>query len=190
MVLYVYMCCVCVFSLHRESLNMMLGDKPLIYDVVLSRSPLVDVAMSSRCVVLPFHGAKLSSLHLLHLLTRHHLIAPPPLEPKPKHWICTTTVDHPSLDSLTPTLRCYKKVILTLATLLTTQLHLQFASSLTRAPCHRSSNGRRHSLSPPTHAHRPSKQQHLRWRTRRPSFTYWTPRWGLHHLSCPCSHLW
>jgi hypothetical protein len=25
------MCCVCVFSLHRESLDMMLGDKPLIF---------------------------------------------------------------------------------------------------------------------------------------------------------------
>jgi hypothetical protein len=78
MVLYVYMCCVCVFSLHRESLNMMLGDKPLIYDVVLSRSPLVDVVMPPRCAALPFHGAKLSSLHLLHLLTMYHLIAPPP----------------------------------------------------------------------------------------------------------------
>jgi hypothetical protein len=27
MVLYAYMCCVCVFSLHRESLDMILGDK-------------------------------------------------------------------------------------------------------------------------------------------------------------------
>jgi hypothetical protein len=36
MVLYAYMCCVCVFPLRRESLDMILGDKPLIYDVVLS----------------------------------------------------------------------------------------------------------------------------------------------------------
>jgi hypothetical protein len=36
MVLYAYMCCVCVFSLRRESLDMILGDKPLISDVVLS----------------------------------------------------------------------------------------------------------------------------------------------------------
>jgi hypothetical protein len=29
MVLYAYMCCVCIFSLHRESPDMILGDKPL-----------------------------------------------------------------------------------------------------------------------------------------------------------------
>jgi hypothetical protein len=29
--------CVCVFSLHRESPNMILGDKPLISEVVLSQ---------------------------------------------------------------------------------------------------------------------------------------------------------
>jgi hypothetical protein len=37
MVLYAYMCCVCVLSLHRESPNMILADKPLISDVVLSQ---------------------------------------------------------------------------------------------------------------------------------------------------------
>jgi hypothetical protein len=36
MVSYAYMCCVCVFSLRRESPDMILGDKPLIYEVVLS----------------------------------------------------------------------------------------------------------------------------------------------------------
>jgi hypothetical protein len=36
MVLYACMCCVCVFSLHRESPDMILGDKPLILEVVLS----------------------------------------------------------------------------------------------------------------------------------------------------------
>jgi hypothetical protein len=35
MVLYAYICCVCAFSLRRESHDMILGDKPLIYDVVL-----------------------------------------------------------------------------------------------------------------------------------------------------------
>jgi hypothetical protein len=35
MVLYAYMCCVCVFLLHQESLNMILGGKPLIFEVVL-----------------------------------------------------------------------------------------------------------------------------------------------------------
>jgi hypothetical protein len=31
------MCCVCVFSFYRESPDMILGDKPLISDVVLSQ---------------------------------------------------------------------------------------------------------------------------------------------------------
>jgi hypothetical protein len=30
-------CCVCVFSLHRESPDMILGDEPLISEVVLSQ---------------------------------------------------------------------------------------------------------------------------------------------------------
>jgi hypothetical protein len=38
MVLYAYMCCVYVFSLRRESLNITLGDKPLIFEVVLSHT--------------------------------------------------------------------------------------------------------------------------------------------------------
>jgi hypothetical protein len=37
MVLYAYLCCVCVFSLRRESPDMILGDQPLISDVVLSQ---------------------------------------------------------------------------------------------------------------------------------------------------------
>jgi hypothetical protein len=32
------MCCVCKFSLHRESPDMILGDEPLISKVVLSQS--------------------------------------------------------------------------------------------------------------------------------------------------------
>jgi hypothetical protein len=36
MVLYAYMC-LCIFSLHQESPNMILGDKPLISEVVLSQ---------------------------------------------------------------------------------------------------------------------------------------------------------
>jgi hypothetical protein len=31
------MCYVCVFSVRQESLNMILGDKPLIFEVVLSQ---------------------------------------------------------------------------------------------------------------------------------------------------------
>jgi hypothetical protein len=37
MVLYAYLCCVCVFSLHQESSDMILGGKPLISDVILSQ---------------------------------------------------------------------------------------------------------------------------------------------------------
>jgi hypothetical protein len=36
MILYAYMCYVCVFSLRRESPDMILEDKPLISEVVLS----------------------------------------------------------------------------------------------------------------------------------------------------------
>jgi hypothetical protein len=37
MILYAYMSLVCVFSLRRESLDMILGEKPLISEVVLSQ---------------------------------------------------------------------------------------------------------------------------------------------------------
>jgi hypothetical protein len=37
MVFYAYMCYVCAFSLHRESPDMILGEKPLISEVVLSQ---------------------------------------------------------------------------------------------------------------------------------------------------------
>ncbi len=67
----------------------------------------------------------------------------------------------PSPDHPTPTLHWYKKVILTLVTLPTTQSRLHFASSLARAH-HRSSTHRCHSLSPSYHVHRPSAQ-HPRW---------------------------
>jgi hypothetical protein len=56
------------------------------------------------------------------------------------------------------TLHCYKKVISTLVILPTTQLHLHFASSLARAPRYRSFTHRHRSLSPSSHAYRPSAQ--------------------------------
>jgi hypothetical protein len=37
------MCCVCAFSLHRESPDMILGAEPLISEVVLSHGPLVSL---------------------------------------------------------------------------------------------------------------------------------------------------
>jgi hypothetical protein len=57
----------------------------------------------------------------------------------------------PSSNSSTTTLHFYKKVISILTTLLTIQLCLHFASSLSRAPCHRSLTRRRLSLSSPSH---------------------------------------
>jgi hypothetical protein len=37
----VYLCvCVCAFSLRRESLDVILGDKPLISEAVLSQNPM------------------------------------------------------------------------------------------------------------------------------------------------------
>jgi hypothetical protein len=65
-----------------------------------------------------------------------------------------------SLNRPTHTIHCYKKIISILATLPITQLCLYFASSLARAPRHRSSTRRRHSLSLLSHAHHPSAQQH------------------------------
>jgi hypothetical protein len=44
----------------------------------------------------------------------------------------------PSLNRPTPTLHCYKKIISTLVTLLTTQSYLHFTSSLTRVQRHQS----------------------------------------------------
>jgi hypothetical protein len=64
----------------------------------------------------------------------------------------------PSSDCPIPTLYRYKKVISTLVTLPTTQPYLNFSSSLSRAPCHRSSTCRRRSLSPSSHTYRPSVQ--------------------------------
>jgi hypothetical protein len=40
MVLYAYMCYVCVFSLRRESSDMILKDKPFISEVILSKKLL------------------------------------------------------------------------------------------------------------------------------------------------------
>jgi hypothetical protein len=76
----------------------------------------------------------------------------------------------PSLDHLIPTLYYYKKIILTLITLLTTQSCLYFTSSLASALPHRSSTHRHRSLSPLSHAHHSSIQWHLQWQTSRSSF--------------------
>jgi hypothetical protein len=66
----------------------------------------------------------------------------------------------PSLDCPTFTLHCFKKIILTLTTLSTTQLCIYFVSSLAKALRHWSSIHRCHSLSLMTHFYRPSAQRH------------------------------
>jgi hypothetical protein len=64
----------------------------------------------------------------------------------------------PSPDRPTLILHCYKNIISTLVTLLTTQPHVHFASSLAKATCHQCSTRRCHSLSPPSHIHYPFTQ--------------------------------
>jgi hypothetical protein len=53
-------------------------------------------------------------------------------------------------------LHCYKNVILTLTTILITQSHLYFTSSLARAPSHWSPTHHHRSISSLSHTHRPS----------------------------------
>jgi hypothetical protein len=64
----------------------------------------------------------------------------------------------PSSDCTTHTLYYHKKVISTFATIPTNQSALHFVFSLAKAPHHQSFNHRRRSLSPSSHAHRPSAQ--------------------------------
>jgi hypothetical protein len=43
--------CVCAFSFHRESPDMILGDKPLIYEVVLSHAATEEAGQRSGLFV-------------------------------------------------------------------------------------------------------------------------------------------
>jgi hypothetical protein len=61
-----------------------------------------------------------------------------------------------SLDRLTTTIHCYKKIISTLVTLPITQPRLYFIFSLARAPRHQSSIRHHYSLSPLSHGDRSS----------------------------------
>jgi hypothetical protein len=134
-------------------------------------SPPADVT-TSPCHVTPRflpHGVKMSSLHPLHPLTMLRPVAFPSRAKTE-----TLNMHHrrqpPSPERPTLTLHCYKKVILILITLLTTQPHLHFAYSLARAPRHRSFTRRHRFLSPPSHVHHPSAQRHPWWWTNRPFF--------------------
>jgi hypothetical protein len=78
----------------------------------------------------------------------------------------------PSSDRLIHTLHCYKKVISTLITLPITQSCLYSASSLARAPHHRSYTHCHRFLSPSSHTHRPSAQRYSWCQTSWPSFIF------------------
>jgi hypothetical protein len=108
-------------------------------------SPPADNVTPPRRVTVSSHWAKMSSLPPLH----HPIVSP--LEPKLKHWICTTAVGYPP-QTVWLFLHCYKNIISTMATLRTTQPCLHFASSLVRAPRHQSSTHHHCSLSPMSHA--------------------------------------
>jgi hypothetical protein len=69
----------------------------------------------------------------------------------------------PSPDRRTPSLHCFKKVILILVTLTITQLCLHFTSSLARASLHQSSTCHRRFISLMSHAHCSFSQQQLRF---------------------------
>jgi hypothetical protein len=47
------MCCVCVFSLRRESPDMILGDEPLISEVILSQKALPSIIQYLLSLFLP-----------------------------------------------------------------------------------------------------------------------------------------
>jgi hypothetical protein len=100
------------------------------FPIPSAASPLADVVTPPRRVTLPSYSAKMSSLPLLHLLTKLCPIASP-LEPKLKHWIRSTVVGYPLWTAwLPPSTTVKRSSISTLVTLPTTQLHLHFASSL------------------------------------------------------------
>jgi hypothetical protein len=56
MVLYAYMCCVCIFSLHRESPDMILGDKPLIYEEHLAHIRTIVVSLGGKLTYVLFYA--------------------------------------------------------------------------------------------------------------------------------------
>jgi hypothetical protein len=99
--------------------------------VRFASAQLTNVVTAPHHIMLHSHWIKMSSLPPLWAMLHHVAF---PFEPKPNHWIRTTTTDHPPElpDSHTPLL------ISTVVTLPTTQQRLYFASFLARAPCHQS----------------------------------------------------
>jgi hypothetical protein len=71
----VYLCvCVCAFSLHRESPDMILGDKPLISEVVLSQCLIR--ALSNHINVYPALYVHTRSNHLTRFFSRSDFYLP------------------------------------------------------------------------------------------------------------------
>jgi hypothetical protein len=130
-------------------------------------SRLTDVVTLPLRVTVPSHWAKMSSLPSLHL-SATLCPAALSLESKLKHWIRGL----PSSDRLTPTIHWYKKIISILVTLSTTQPCFYFTSSIVRAPRHRSSTRRHHSLSLLSYTYHPFAQRHTRWWTSCLSFFF------------------
>jgi hypothetical protein len=93
--------------------------------------------------------------HCICFIFRQRFIPSPPL--LSLNWsICTTAANHPSPDSPTPTIHCYKGLSQPWSLFSLLNCVFIFASSLARAQRHRSSIRHRRSLSPLSHAHRPS----------------------------------
>jgi hypothetical protein len=134
-------------------------------DVVSSLSPPRCHLSSDRChhVVVPCHASfswrqdELTASASSSSNTSSHLL---PSQVKTEALNPHNCYRSPFSDHTAPTLHYYKKVISTLVILLTTQSRLHFASSLTKAPRHRSSTHCRNSLSPSSHAHRHSTQRY------------------------------
>jgi hypothetical protein len=127
--------------------------------------------MSCHCVISRFLSIEPRRACCLHFIFRQCFIPSPPSQAKTEALNPHHRGRLPSPNRLTPILHCYKKIISTLTTLRTTQPRLYFASSIARAPWHRSSTRHRRSLSPLSHSHHPSAQWLSRWWTSRPTFT-------------------
>jgi hypothetical protein len=140
-------------------------------------SPLLRLTSSRHSTVARFLPMKPRWTRYLRFIFSQCFIMSPPLSSQNRSIKSTP----PSLTTLpdrpTHTLHYYKKVISTLVTLSTAQPRLYFASSLARAPRHRISTYRRHSLSSSSHVYRSSTQRHPRRWISRASFTsratYW-----------------
>jgi hypothetical protein len=127
------------------------------FSLLGAASPLADIIKQSHRVTLPSHWVKINLLPPFHLFGNALSCCLP-------SWVETEALylhdwrRLTSLNCLTPTLHCYKKIISTLITLPTTQSRLHFTSFLARALHHRSSFCCHHFLSPLSHTHRPSAQ--------------------------------